>query len=175
MGHTWTNFNEHFRASLYRNLSARSLGTRRRALLFRTRSDVEVAASHIAAVRLFIQARAIASVVDLGCGDFRVGSQLLTPGLKYHGVDIAAGRQAQYAFHGGPNVTFPASTLRSLSCPRANPCLVREVFQHLSNDQIARVLARCRKLVYVVVTEKVASPERFTTPNVDIVHGPNTC
>lgn len=58
--------------------------------------------------------------------------------------------------------------------PRAELCLIREVFQHLSNEEIAAILKRARQFPYVIVTESVASPATFTGPNVNIGHGPNT-
>jgi hypothetical protein len=119
--------------------------------------------------------RHISSVVDLGCGDFRVGSQVLTPGLRYHGIDIVSKVVEHNArAYGSALVTFSCLDAISTDLPAADLCLVREVFQHLSNAEIAKVLERCRKFPYVVVTERVASADRFGTANVDISHGPNT-
>src|SRR4051794_5630444 len=51
-------------------------------------SGVEVSASFVHTVREYIETHAIRSVIDLGCGDFRVGAQLLRPGLSYTGIDV---------------------------------------------------------------------------------------
>lgn len=138
-------------------------------------SDPLVTAPYVEAVRGFIAARGITSLVDLGCGDFRVGAQLLTPGLRYYGVDIVSRViEVNTKTHATPAVTFMCLDAISEELPRADLCLIREVLQHLSNDQIARILHRCRAFHYVIVTESVAAPDRFTTPNVNIGHGPNT-
>src|SRR5215813_2340797 len=39
-------------------------------------------------VKKFIRDKGITSVVDLGCGDFTVGSKLQMDGIKYIGIDI---------------------------------------------------------------------------------------
>jgi SAM-dependent methyltransferase len=138
-------------------------------------SDPAVTASYVAAVREFMQTERIRSVVDIGCGDFRVGAQLLAPGLRYHGVDIVedviAHNTKRFEI---PEVTFSCVDATQSELPVADLCLVREVFQHLSNSQIAQVLARCRQFPFVIVTERVASPSRIGAPNVEISHGPNT-
>ena len=46
--------------------------------------------SYADVIRAFIRDKGITSVVDLGCGDFRVGSMLQIQGVKYIGVDIVS-------------------------------------------------------------------------------------
>jgi hypothetical protein len=48
------------------------------------------------------------------------------------------------------------------------------VFQHLSNDQIDRILWQCRHFPAVLITEHWPAPELATEPNVDKPHGPDT-
>ena len=48
------------------------------------------AREYSAAVLEFVRARGIRSIVDLGCGDFAVGKQLVGEGLTYIGIDIVA-------------------------------------------------------------------------------------
>lgn len=138
-------------------------------------SDASVIAPYLMAIRAFIDERRIVSIVDLGCGDFRVGAQLVGPGISYHGIDIVPALIARNrAKFSGPNIAFSCVDATSAELPAAQLCLIREVLQHLSNDEIARVLQRCRGFRYVVVTDCMADAGHFTAPNIDIVHGPNT-
>jgi hypothetical protein len=111
----------------------------------------------------------------LGCGDFRVGSQFLTPGLHYHGVDIVLDvieyDRRQYR---GDHLQFHCLDAIVNDLPQADLCLIREVLQHLSNAEIGAVMKRCRQFPFVVVTEAIAAGTRFERANVDIVHGANT-
>ena len=55
--------------------------------------------------------------------------------------------------------------------PDAELCLVRQVFQHLSNDQIRSIIDKLRKYKYVIVTEHYPAPDRLRVPNLDKPHG----
>jgi hypothetical protein len=67
-----------------------------------------------------------------------------------------------------------ADAATAVELPDADVCLIRQVFQHLSNDQIGAILRRCRKYSAVVVTEHWPAPAVATRPNVDKPHGPDT-
>ena len=105
------------------------------------------------------------SVVDLGCGDFRVGSELIkrAPVKQYTGCDIVPGlvdeNQRKY---GSNNVEFRCLDIVSDDLPPGDVYLVRQVFQHLSNTDIARVLAKLRRCPHVFVTE--TQPEVLEGP-----------
>src|SRR5271165_4889047 len=97
-----------------------------------------------------------ATILDLGCGDFSVGAQLLQrlPPLRYLGCDVVPEiiehNRKQY---GGSRVQFQTLDIVCEDLPDGDICLVREVFQHLSNRDIACVLPKLRKFRYVYVTE----------------------
>lgn len=108
-------------------------------------------------------------IVDLGCGDFSVGARLIKrlPGLQYVGCDVVPeivehNRQR----YGTSFVQFEDVDVVSEDLPDGDICLVRQVFQHLSNRDIACVLPKLRKYRFVYVTE--AQPlERSGRPNPD--------
>lgn len=131
-----------------------------------TRGYVEV-------IRDFIVQREVRQVVDLGCGDFRVGRQLLAPSLTYTGVDIVRPlvERNQLRF-GAPNVSFVVRDMVREALPDGELALLRQVLQHLSNQQILQVLANCRRYRYLVVTEHLPI-EGAVTPNLDKPHGPD--
>jgi hypothetical protein len=49
--------------------------------------------------------------------------------------------------------------------PNGEICFIRQVFQHLSNYQIFKVLNKLKKYQYVFVTEHL--PSSFSSPNID--------
>jgi SAM-dependent methyltransferase len=176
-GTTWFDFDERSPREVFEHIYHHNMWGKGDGLVVHSGpgSDPSMTAPYVEAVRRFIEARGITSLVDLGCGDFRVGAQLVTDGLRYYGVDIVPRViEVNTKTHTTPHVTFMCLDAISEELPRADLCLIREVLQHLSNDEIARILRRCRAFRYVIVTESVAAPERFTGPNVSIGHGPNT-
>jgi SAM-dependent methyltransferase len=131
-------------------------------------SGVEHADRYAEAVKSFIRERGVRSVVDLGCGDFRVGARLLDVNVDYIGVDVVEDLvRRNQAEHGGARVRFRCLDAIEEPPPPADLCLVRQVLQHLSNAQIASVLANLGRFRYVLVTEHYPSPSLARTPNLD--------
>jgi hypothetical protein len=176
-GETWFDFGDRSLKEVFTHIYAENVWGRGEdgGLYSGPGSDPAVTAAYVIAVRNFIQSERISSVVDLGCGDFRVGKELLVPELRYHGIDIVDEviKRNKQLFE-SVDVKFSCVDATREELPPADLCLVREVFQHLANDQIASVLARCRRFPFVIVTERIASGSCLITPNVDISHGPNT-
>jgi len=125
-------------------------------------------------VEAFIRANDIRAIVDLGCGDFMVGSRLLDPLRDYTAIDIVAElleeNRRRYA---GMPVTFLCRDIVSDELPDADLCLVRQVLQHLSNAEILHILPKLTKYRYTIVTEHVYIG-RGLRPNLDKPHGPGT-
>lgn len=94
-------------------------------------------------------------VVDIGCGDFHVGKRLIdnVPGIEYIGCDIVEELVSSHnlAF-AGPMVSFKKLDIVRESPPEGNVYLVRQVLQHLSNDEIAKALRHLSGKT-VIVTE----------------------
>ena len=115
------------------------------------------------------------SVVDLGCGDFTVGSQIRKFCDRYVACDVVpnliAFNQAQFKDLG---VEFKVLDLIEDELPPGNVAFVRQVLQHLSNEQISRFVARVSSSYnFLVVTEHVPSRAKFEH-NVDKLAGPGT-
>jgi SAM-dependent methyltransferase len=137
-------------------------------------SDERWSTAYVNAVREFIQEHRIESVADLGCGDFRVGQRLLTPGLRYKGIDIVDELvERNRSRFGSELVTFERRNLIEDPLPEADLALVRQVLQHLSNDEISSLLANIRQYRYVIVTEHVPTGDDVR-PNLNRPHGPGT-
>lgn len=131
-------------------------------------STDEVSAAYVETVRRYIEAHDIRSIVDLGCGDFRVGAQLLRPGLSYVGVDVVPAlvesHQRAFAREG---VCFQQGDIIDGELPQGQLYLLRQVLQHLSNDQIRRVLAKLGEKQHVLIAEHHPAPQRFKRYNHD--------
>jgi SAM-dependent methyltransferase len=138
-------------------------------------SDPAVTGPYVEAVTRFIREHRIESVVDVGCGDFRVGEQIAALGVRYHGIDVVPDViEHHQARHARPGVSFSCRNAIDDELPEADLGLVRQVLQHLSNEQIQRVLNHCRGFRHLVVTEHVLPADRIRTPNMDIHHGNET-
>ena len=130
---------------------------------------------YVGAVKSFINDRKIQKVVDLGCGDFRIGSQLQLPNVKYVGIDIVPSlikyNQKQF---GNDNISFCCLNIIRDELPDAEVCLIRQVLQHLSNEEIAETLGNVKKYRYVIITEHQLPATMHVTPNKEKPHGPDT-
>jgi SAM-dependent methyltransferase len=116
----------------------------------------EAVGPYCAMVRDFIAANNIRRVVDLGCGDFAVGSRLIGPAVHYVGIDVVPDliRYNQECF-GAPGIEFRCINIIDDPLPPGDLCLVRQVLQHLSNAQILKTLESLRRYRHVIATEHV--------------------
>lgn len=94
-------------------------------------------------------------VVDLGCGDFSIGSQLRDACGTYIACDIVPKlidfNKQKYA---SLDVDFRVVDLTEDILPSAEIVFIRQVLQHLSNEQILRCLPQlCTNYKYLVLTE----------------------
>jgi hypothetical protein len=112
------------------------------------------------------------TVIDLGCGDYSVGRQLSPVCGRYIGVDIVKPLIAynQTAF-GSRTVSFQHSNIIQDTLPDGDICFVRQVLQHLSNDQIAAVVPKLDQFRWCFITEHHPSPGKLQGPNGDKPHG----
>ncbi|MBV9743656.1 MAG: class I SAM-dependent methyltransferase [Acidobacteriia bacterium] len=134
-------------------------------------SDAEFARPYCEMLRQFIRERHIQSVVDIGCGDFRVGRNIVTPGLSYLGLDVVPPlvERNQQQF-GSERVQFQVFNAIESIPPAADLCLIRQVLQHLSNEQVLAVLGNCRSYPHLIISEHLILDGRVPF-NVDKPHG----
>lgn len=113
------------------------------------------------------------ALVDLGCGDCHVSRQLVDLAASYQGCDIVPELQAHnQARFGSPTLRFACIDIVEDPLPDGDVVLIRQVLQHLSNDDVRTVIGKCGKYQRWIVTEHVPSG-RFT-PNVDMTSGSGT-
>ncbi len=114
-------------------------------------------------------------VLDLGCGDFFVGSQVLAHCKSYIACDIVPelieSHRVKYAHL---NVVFKCMDLAHQELPDAQVVVVRQVLQHLDNKSISLF---CNSLMpshqYLVLTEHIPRNSSFVA-NRDKPAGPDT-
>jgi Methyltransferase domain len=137
--------------------------------------DDTIVATYVAAISEFAsKLGGPPSAVDLGCGDFNVGSRIRPHFARYTACDVVPDLiKANRKIHAGLDVDFLHLDLTRDEIPAADVILIRQVLQHLSNRDIARFVAsvagRCR---YLVVTEHLPGHEDFAV-NIDKPAGPN--
>lgn len=137
----------------------------------------DLVSPYIAAVRDLVGCESDRSLVfvDLGCGDFRVGRRLVPLCARYIGVDVVRPLVDQHrAAHTTATVSFVHLDITKDELPDGDVCFVRQVFQHLSNEQILAVLGKLEKYPWVFITEHYPSDSPRVVPNRDKVHGHDT-
>ncbi|SUS08920.1 Methyltransferase domain-containing protein (fragment) [uncultured Defluviicoccus sp.] len=72
---------------------------------------------------------------------------------------------------GRRGVQFLCVDIAAEELPQADLCLIRQVFQHLSNDQIKAVIKKLGCFNFTLVTEHYPSANAFRAANLDKVHG----
>ena len=110
------------------------------------------------------------TVCDFGCGDFNVGKELVEFAEHYHAIDIVPSliehNQATFQF---PNLTFHCLDVAVDELPSGDCALVRQVLQHLSNQEVHQILEKLSHYRYVIITEHL--PLGDFEPNKDKISG----
>ena len=128
-------------------------------------------------VRDFISQNNIKSILDIGCGDFQVGSRICSAVNQYIGADVSSViiKQNTVAYSEQKNVQFIVLDVCVNELPQVDLITIREVLQHLSNDDILLALNNIEhsKARFALVTEHLPAKHVLRTPNIDKPRGPN--
>jgi SAM-dependent methyltransferase len=136
-------------------------------------SSGNTATSYCEFVANFIREHQIASVIDVGCGDFRIGRRICETGVNYLGVDVVPELiEHNRNRYSNDRINFSCRDVTRDSLPLAELCLVRQVLQHLSNTEISAVLEHLEQYPFAIISEHV--PVTTRSPNLDKPHGPDT-
>ena len=110
------------------------------------------------------------TVCDLGCGDFNIGKHLVPHAKKYIAVDIVNSlieRNKQTFLN--PDLEFLCLDIAKDDLPKADCVILRQVLQHLSNNEILKILGQLSPYRYIILTEHL--PNEPFTANHDIISG----
>jgi hypothetical protein len=123
----------------------------------------------VAAVRNFIATQQEQlNAVDLGCGDFSVGSQLQSLFKNYTACDVVP----DLIKHNSEKFKSLGVVFRQLDIikdplPPGDIVFIRQVLQHLSNEDIQNIVSKVSKIYrYLVLTEHLPANNNFL-PNKD--------
>ena len=110
------------------------------------------------------------TVLDLGCGDFNIGKQILPYAKKYIAVDIAENvinyNKSKFIQE---NLEFLCLDIAKDALPEADVVIIRQVLQHLSNREVKMILSKLNAFKYILLTEHL--PSSKFEPNKDIISG----
>lgn len=137
--------------------------------------DAQVVSVYVDAVTLFLsEFKQKPTVVDLGCGDFNIGSKLRPLSENYIACDIVddliAFNKTKFQ---ALDVDFRVLDIISEPLPAGDVVFIRQVLQHLSNKQILRVIPKIQdNFKFLLLTEHLPNHQKFK-PNKDKPAGPN--
>lgn len=135
--------------------------------------EAALTGAYISMIRSRAEAHDYASAVfvDLGCGDMAIGRELIPLCHAFVGVDVVGFVVERHRQElGAETVRFVHADIVADALPDGDVCFVRQVFQHLSNRQIAAVLPKLRKYRHVYITEHIPSAREWV-PNRNKPHG----
>jgi len=109
--------------------------------------------------------------VDLGCGDFSVGARIRSAFNIYRAYDVvpAVVEQNKREYQ-GLDVEFGCIDIVEQPLPPGDVVMLRQVLQHLSNAQIAKVVPKLANYRYAIITEHLPGSPDFR-PNLDMPMG----
>jgi SAM-dependent methyltransferase len=131
-------------------------------------SDYKYSAPYTQLIIDFIRTNDVKQVVDLGCGDFRVGKSIVdSTHVNYIGIDVVK-ELVDYnnEIFASPNIHFKSINITRDKLPSGELCLIRQVLQHLSNSDILAVLNKTKKYKYLIITEHLPDINN-PIPNID--------
>jgi len=136
-------------------------------------STADASAEYRRIVQRLLASPEIRRVVDVGCGDWQVGSLLDWSGVDYTGVDVVSSVvEANQARYGAANVRFHVADARSAELPPADLLLIKDVLQHWPSADVRRFLAdTLPRYPYALITNDLASRQFAGELNQDIEMG----
>ena len=114
------------------------------------------------------------TIIDLGCGDYAIGSRISPHAKTYIGVDVVPDviKKNNDTF-GQECVIFKQLDIVRDPLPDGDICLIRQVLQHLTNDEIGIVLRKVSIYKEIYVTEHLPPDDLIgRTVNRDKIKGP---
>ncbi len=118
---------------------------------------------YVSNVKNYFSSTNLLSAVDYGCGDFRVGKNFCNIFSPYYAVDLVPELiEFNKEFYAKDNVEFLLLE-EQLHIPKANVIIIRQVFQHMSNNDIKEVLDYIlnNNFKFLILTEHIPNGENI--------------
>jgi SAM-dependent methyltransferase len=132
----------------------------------------EVADRYVAFVHDFIDEHSIQSILDIGCGDFNVGSRIAPKVARYYAFDVSARiiELNRRRFDTLAHVQFRHANACTDPLPQCGLVTVRQVLQHLTNQQIEAILRNIERsgCSFALISEHLAAQGSGFKPNLDL-------
>lgn len=130
-------------------------------------------------INLFIANNNINSIVDIGCGDFNIGSKICKQVTQYYALDVSQEiiKINQNRFKHLNNVHFIQIDACKDKLPKADLIILKEVLQHLTNTQIEAILCNIEASAIrtAVIADHINTIDANCQPNLDMrAHSPDT-
>ncbi len=134
-------------------------------------SQFEITKDYVSFLEDFMAKNQIQSVVDIGCGDWAFSRYIDWSGIQYIGIDIVefVVERNQKLF-ARPSVTFIHANALEIELPKADLLVCKDVFQHLSNAEILKLLEKFKGYNHCLITNFV-DPVTLSSSNTDIFCG----
>jgi SAM-dependent methyltransferase len=123
-------------------------------------SNPQIARDYMNFLQAFLANNNIRSVVDIGCGDWQFSQFINFGNASYLGIDVVPSVIAanQQRFGVRANTTFVCANPLdgSYQVPGGDLLLMKDVLQHLSNANVAKLLALTRRFKFALITNAYA-------------------
>lgn len=108
-------------------------------------SDPIVAAPWINTVNQLLLKKDINSILDLGCGDWRIGKSLNIENKYYLGVDVSSIIIDEISQYSSNNIKFVCDDIETMDFPEVDLIIIKDVLQHLPNNAIIKIVDKIIK------------------------------
>jgi len=114
-------------------------------------SDPDFAKPWIDIVNSFLLKDDINTVIDVGCGDWRLGKNYNLIGKKYTGVEISSVIFKETVLNTTNNIKFINDDFETIDIHDADLIIIKDVLQHLPNSSIYNIVNKVmRKSKYAL-------------------------
>ena len=134
--------------------------------------NVDILKPYLDVILSFLNENRNMIIIDLGCGDFNVGSNLIKFSKKYIAIDVVGSLidRNKKSFKSS-KLTFKKIDAVYEDIPFGDCILIKEVFQHISNKEIKLILKKLINFKYLIITE--SEPLINFKPNKNKLRGPD--
>jgi SAM-dependent methyltransferase len=125
---------------------------------------------YVRLLQSFLRSNHIETVVDLGCGDWQFSRRINWGKARYLGLDVVPHvLESNRRRFGRAAVEFTVSPEDPQDIPGADLLIIKDVFQHLSNEKVLAYVKVFPRFKYALVTNCVQKSRHLM--NADILDG----
>jgi SAM-dependent methyltransferase len=103
-------------------------------------SKPENAKEWIDTVNSFLLNKDIKTILDIGCGDWRIGKKINLEGKDYTGIDVSSVIIDEVSINSKDNIKFICDDIETMDFPDFDLILIKDVLQHLPNKSVISIM-----------------------------------